>query len=389
MKWVKRILLAVFAISILAAIVWGFLPKPVEADTVAVARGPLQITVDAEGRTRVKDRFTVFAPVAASMQRITLKAGDAIVAGDTITRMTALPPAPLDARTRAQAAAGVEAARAGVDQAAANVLVAQAELEYSVKEVERLRRLLAGKNTSQDSVDAAVARHDAARAALASAQFGEAAAKFRLEAAEAAMIEEATPGRLDELKSPVSGRVLRVLRESEGPASPGEPLVEIGDPQSLEIVADLLSRDAVRVKAGMDSTLERWGGEGSLPAVVRLVEPFGFTKISALGVEEQRVNVILDFSGGTGGLGDGYRVEVRVILEESLNVLKVPAGAVFTTTEGPAAFAVEGGRAARRTLSTGRRNGLEVEILDGLSEGALVILHPPESVKNGVAIQPR
>lgn len=389
MKWVKRALLVLFGLAIVAAVVYGFMPKPVEVDTAAVARGPLQITVDEEGRTRVKDRFTVFAPNAGRMERITLKAGDAIGADGPVARMTALPPPPLDSRTRAQALANVEQARAALSQAGEQVKAARAEADYAEKEVKNLQQLLAGKNTSQDSVDAAVARSQAAKAALASAEFGEAAARFGLDAANAALIEDSTPGRLIEVKSPVAGRILRVIRDSEGPVSPGEPLVEVGDPATLEIVADMLSRDAVRIKEGMKARLERWGGRDALPAKVRLVEPFGFTKISALGVEEQRVNVILDFAGSTGGLGDGYRVEVRVILEESINVLKVAAGAVFATTDGPAVFALEDGKAARRIVKTGRRNGLEVEIIEGLAEGALVILHPPDAVKDGIAIVAR
>lgn len=389
MKWVKRALLVLFGLGIVAAIAYGFMPKPVDVDTANVTRGPLQITIDEEGRTRVIDRFTVFAPVAANMQRITLKPGDAVAAGSVVARMTALPPQPLDTRARRQAESNVEAARADVEQAAARVQAAQADVDYSEKEVERLKTLMQGRNTSQDSVDAAQSRHKGANAALTSAQFGEAAAKFRLDAASAALIEDPEPGKLLEIKSPVPGRVLAVPRASEGPVSPGQPLVEIGDTTRMEVVAEMLSRDAVQVKPGMKAKLERWGGKDSLPAMVRMVEPSGETRISALGVEEQRVNVVLDFSGQTGGMGDGFRVEVRVILEESINVLKVPAGAMFNTEAGPAVFAIESGKAVQRTVKIGRRNGLEVEIVEGLAEGALVILHPPEAVKDGVAISPR
>jgi len=393
MKWVKYILGALAVAAVLAAVAFGFAPKPVPCDTATVTRGGLEVTVDGEARTRVKDRFAVFAPLTGRIDRVALKVGDVVKAGDVITRLTAQPPAPLDARARAATAANVKAAQATRDQAAKQEEAARAELEYAASRLENLQKLLASRNTSQDSVDAAQSQHKAAQARLRSAEFAVAAAGYQVDAALAATMEEPTGAETRvEIKSPVDGRVLRVARESAGPAMVGEVLVEVGDSNSLEVVCDLLSRDAVRVKPGMKARLERWGGREALNARVRVVEPFGFTKVSALGVEEQRVNVVLDFTDGAGkfeALGDGFRVEVRVILEESLNVLKVPAGAVFTTKEGQALFLVENDHALRKLVQTGRRNGLEVEILGGVTENATVIVHPGDTVEDGKAIQRR
>ncbi|MBX3473889.1 MAG: HlyD family efflux transporter periplasmic adaptor subunit [Planctomycetes bacterium] len=390
MKWAKYILMAAAALAVLAVVAWGFMPKPVPVDTAAVSRGHLAVTIDEEGRTRVRDRFVVYAPLPGQMTRVELREGDPVDAGLVVTRLAPMAPVPLDARARAQAEANVRAAQAARDQSAKQAESARASLEYAENRVKNLRELLKGKHVPQDSVDAAETQFRVAEANHSSALFAQASAGFQLEAAQAALVDDGpAPAKLVEVRSPVKGRVLRVLRQSEGPVAAGEPLVEVGDPAALEIVADLLSRDAVKVTPGMKARLERWGGQGTLDAVVRMVEPAGFTKLSALGVEEQRVNVVLDFAGATPGpaaLGDGYRVEVRVILEESINVLKVPAGAVFTVKEGSALFVLSGGVASRVVVKTGRRNGLEVEILEGLSEGTLVILHPPDTVEDGKAV---
>lgn len=391
MKWVKRGLIAAVVLAVLAVVGYGFMPKPVAVDTANVSRGGLAVTIDEEGKTRVRDRFVVFAQIGGRMERVALKPGDPIKAGDVVTKLWPLPPAPLDARARAQAEANVRSAQAAVGQADKQQEAAKAEHDYARKRFDDLTVLYAKAHTTKDSVDAAETSLKVAEANLRSAEFGKAAAGFQLEAAQAALIDDAgAAGKAVEVRSPVSGRVLRVMRDSEGPVMAGEALVEIGDPLSLEIVADMLSRDAVRVTPRMKVRVERWGGSETLNAVVRHVEPSGFTKISALGVEEQRVNVVMDFRDGpNSGLADGYRVEVRVILEESTNVLKVPAGAVFTVKEGMAVFTVSEGKARRTTVKTGRRNGLEVEIVEGLGEGTPVILHPGDAVEDGKAVTPR
>lgn len=392
MKWAKRVGMVVVLLAVLGLVAYGFMPRPVPVDTAAVSRGQLAVTVDEEGRTRVRDRFVLSAPIAGRIERIGLKVGDTVESGALVTRLHALPAGPLDPRARAQAEAAVQAADAARRQADAQVAAATADLAFADSELARIEKLLASGNATREAREAAGTRQASASAALDSARFGAQAAAWNLEAARAALLQDGGGGVPLEVRSPVRGQVLRLMRESEGPAMAGEMLLEIGDPAGLELVADFLSRDAVRIQPRMKARIERWGGAGALNAVVRRVEPYGFTKVSALGVEEQRVNVVLDFADGPGSheaLGDGYRVEVRVILEESVNVLKVPAGAVFTVKEGSAVFVVSEGRAALTPVKSGRRNGLEVEILEGLTEGTLVVLHPPDTVQDGKQVSPR
>ncbi|MBX3459450.1 MAG: HlyD family efflux transporter periplasmic adaptor subunit [Planctomycetes bacterium] len=392
MKWVNRILLIVAALAVIGLVAYGFIPKPVPVELAKVTRGEVLLTIDNESRTRVRDRYTLYAPVAATMRRITLKAGDPVSPGQVIAELAPLPPQPLDARARAEANSRVQAAEERLKAAGAEIEAAQADQEFATKEAERLTGLEAKKLASTESKEAAIARLAAANARLASARFHHAAAGFDRDMARAALITGNEGTVALELKAPVGGRVLRVLRDSEGTVAPGEPLLELGDPASLEVVADLLSRDAVRVQSGMRVRLERWGGEVALKGRVRLVEPFGFTKFSALGVEEQRVNVLIDFDEPRerwAALGDGYRVESRVILVERLQTLRVPAGALFNTEQGTALFVVRDGKATELQLKVGVRSGLDAEVLSGLNEGDEVIVHPGDEVKDGVRVVPR
>ncbi|MCA8937956.1 MAG: HlyD family efflux transporter periplasmic adaptor subunit [Planctomycetes bacterium] len=394
MKWVKRGALILIGVLIVGGIVYGFMPKPIASEFARASRGDIRVTIDEEGFTRVKDRFTVRAPLPGNIERINLKPGDDVEAGSLIATLTPSEPMLLDARTKAQHTANVKAAQAGVSQAEANRERAQAELDLAVKEHKRLEGLLKGSHVSQEAVDAAATKELAAQAALNSAKFGEQAAAFQLVMAESALIERNEGAKLQamEIRSPVSGQVLRVYRDSEGPVQTGEMLVEIGDPRSLEIVVDLLSSDAVRVKPDMKVSIERWGGEDALAGHVRRVEPSGFTKVSSLGVEEQRVNVIIDFDGNPevwSKLGDQYRVESRVIIRERKGVVKVPIGALFNVPEGSALFVVTGGKAEQRVVETGERNGLEAEVLGALNEGDTVIVHPSDEIKNGTSVQSR
>lgn len=391
MKWIKRGALIIVALAALAALVYGFIPKPIPSELATVQRGDVRATIDEEARTRVRDRFTVFAPIAGDLSRLALKAGDEVQAGQTICVLTASRPPLLDARARKQAEAAVKAAEATLKQATANVSAAQSELDLAGKELLRLQNLLKGKHVSVEQVDIAQTREQGARAALESAQFAREAAQFQLEMAQAALAENGDAPQRIEMRSPVTGRVLQVFRESEGPVAPGAMLLEIGNPGTLEIVAELLSTDAVRVKPGMKVLIERWGGD-ALTGEVRSIEPFGFTKISALGVEEQRVNVIIDFKTPRetwARLGDGYRVEARVVTNERLNVLYVPEGAVFNTTEGTAVFAVVGGKAELRQVKIGERSGTEAEVLAALNEGDSVIVHPSDEITHGTPVQQR
>lgn len=396
MKWVKRILLALVVMLVLGALVYGFLPKPVAAEQAGAAKGDLLITIDGEARTRVRDRFTVYAPVGGTMERVTLKPGDAVQPGSVVTTLQAHESPLLDPRSLSAAKSRVQSAQAALERAHSEEVVAQARLALSEKELENLTKLEFDPKTGarrslvpQERLDAAALNRDAAAAAVNSARFAQQAATYDLAAAEA-VVAPREPGRAEsaQVLSPVAGKVLRVMRDSAGPVLAGEALVEIGNPSSIEVVADLLSRDAVRASPGMEVVLDRWGG-APLQGRVRLVEPFGFTKFSALGVEEQRVNVVIDIVSPPAefaALGDGFRVEARLVLLRVRNAIKVPDGAVFRTTDGHAVFVVERGKAVRREVEIGERNGIEAEVINGLKPGESVVVHPGDAVRDGVQV---
>lgn len=389
MPWIRRALSVLTGFALVAALVYGFLPEPVPAEFATVSHGPLRVTIDAEAVTRVRESFVVRAPLAAHMERLPLKPGAHLAPGDLLTRLRGLGPL-LDARGVEQAEAGVLAAEAGVRQAEAAVAGAAAEHEFAGAESARARRLLAAKMIAPEAADAAATRHKAARATLDAATFAAEAARFQLQVARAALGTDGAHETL-ELRSPVAGQVLRVARESEGTVAPGEPLIEIGDLGGLEIVADLLSQDAVRVRSGMSVQIERWGGP-TLTGRVRTIEPGGFTHISALGVEEQRVNVLIDITEEPQrfeSLGDGFRVEVRVILLEIADALRVPLAAVFRVADGDAVFVADNRTAVLRRVELGARTGMEAEVRDGLREGERVVIHPSDLIRDGMALRER
>lgn len=312
------------AAVLVLAIAWLLRPQPVPVDFVVVARGPLTVSVVDEGETRVKEVFVVSAPVAGVMQRIDLEPGDPVVAAQTVVaRIRPTDPTILDVRTEAEARAAVRAAEAAREHAEATVESATAELEFARAELERFRGLAANNTIAQNQLDDAVRRERRASAALAEARAQLAMRVYELDRARAALLGPGSQHAPTDdcacvsVYAPVSGEVLRVLQESESVVAASTPLIEIGDPRELEIVVDLLSADAVRVRAGQRVLVENWGRPEPLNGVVQRVEPFGFTKISALGIEEQRVNVVIDFTDPPERwerLGHGYRVEPRIIL---------------------------------------------------------------------------
>lgn len=384
----------------LVAVALAIRPSPLPVDMARVERGALRVTVDEEGRTRVRHRYVVAAPVDGRLLRIALLAGDEVGAGEVVAHIR---PAPLDARTRATAEARLEAAGARVAEAEALVAKARAAHAQADRDLVRARRLaeagtLAPGELEQRELEAASRRRevDAMRAARESALYEHEAARAALLAPDLDGVPvpapEAACGDAPclPLRAPVSGRVLRVFEESERTVAPGTPLLEIGDPRDLEIVADVLSTEAVRIRSGAEVIVEEWGGDEPLAARVRLVEPSGFTKISALGVEEQRVNVIADLAPDSvpATLGDGYRVEVRIVTLEAPDAVRVPASALFRRGEGFAVFVVEAGRARRRVVSIGARAAFEAQVLTGLEPGETVILHPSDQVDDGVRVRP-
>ena len=374
----------------------GLWPTSVPADFATVTRGPLRVTVDEEGETRCRDRFVVSAPVAGRVLRIKLEPGDHVARGETLLA-TFLPgdPVPLDARSRAGAGAAVSAAKSALGRARAEQGRAENAVRLALSELERHRKLAAEQIVSSQVLDAKETEAKTAMDTQRASEFAVATAEHQLEVAQARLLQASgRPGSVDpfELHSPIDGVVLKRLRESEAVVPVGEPLLELGDPSDLEIVADLLSTDAVKIGPGDRVLIEQWGGDQELEGRVRRVEPSGFMKFSALGVEEQRVNVVIDFEDPVEAweaLGDGYRVEVRVVVWENEDVLKLPTSAMFRHGDQWAVFVVDGGRALLRPVDVGRRNGLEAQVLSGVEAGARVIVHPSDAIVDGARLSER
>ena len=384
-----------FGLLVIALLAWSFRPQPIPVDMTAVQRGTLRVTVDEEGVTRVRERYLVSAPVAGRMQRVELEPGDPVVARRTIlvTFLPATPPM-LDTRTRAETEARMKAAQAARDQARIALQRARDDAAFARNERERQRQVATFGGITEERLAAVELDARAKDAQVTAAILALERAEHELDAARAVLQHVATAPAADAgstmaLRSPVDGIVLRVLHESEAPVAAGTPLIEIGNPDQLEIVADLLSTDAVNVQPGCRVLITGWGGGAPLDGRVRLIEPAGFTKISALGVEEQRVNVLIDLEDGDGEthtLGDGYRVEVSIIVWERTGVLKVPTSALFRTDDAWSVFAVRDGTATQTTLQVGRRNAIEAEALSGVAEGDRVIVHPGDTVADGVRV---
>jgi HlyD family secretion protein len=387
----RRVIIGVLVVvGLLAAALW---PSTVPVDTAVVSRGPLVVTVDEEGQTRVRDRFVVSAPLSGRVLRIELEPGDRVRRGQLLASMRAEAPPLLDARSRAAAQAAIDAARATLGRARAEEERSRAELAQLQRDLARAKDLSDAQLVAKQDLEAREAAVRTATESVNAAVFAVRAANSELQRAQAQLDPApADPGRVVTLTSPTTGVVLKRLRESESVVPAGEPLMEIGDPARLEIVADLLSTDAVRVTPGARAMIEQWGGQKTLDAKVRRIEPAGFTKVSALGVEEQRVNVVLDFTdpaGAFAALGDAYRVEVRIVTWEAADVVRVPTGALFRIGADWAVYVVEDGRAKRTVVKIGHQTGQEAEVTSGLAPGASVILHPADTLSDGIRVRPR
>lgn len=390
----RKIFVVTVGAVVLAAVVYGFLPKPVPVSAAPAARGPLRVTIEEEGRTRVRDRYTVSAPVAGYLRRIRLDVGDPVRKGDAVAALEPLRSAALDPRSRAEAEAAVGAARATYEAARERARAAAADADYAREREARMRKLAGSGYVSQDDLDQAVADLRKADANLESAEASVSAAQAELERARSVLQYSGAGGAADTVavRSPVAGRVLKLHRESEGVVNSGDPLLDIGDPRNMEVRIEVLSADAVKLKRGTAVVFERWGGEQDLEGRVRVVEPAGFTKVSSLGVEEQRVNVLVDLTSPFAAwqrLGDGYRLDTTFVLWESGDVLQVPASALFRQGDGWALFVVEHGRARQRQVAVGKRNGLAAEIVQGVAEGETVITNPDDALQDGVRIRVR
>ena len=401
MKTVRRVLIALVAVAIAAAIYLAMQPQPAKVDVEQVTRGELRVTVDEDGRTRIRERYVVSAPLAGRVSRIDIDPGDEVTQGKT--RLATIEPSDpqlLNPRELAGAEAREKAAEAALKRADPQVETARAELNFAESDLGRKRKLRQKTRgaVTEVALDEAERRYRAASEAFRSATFSADIARFELEQARAALMpaREAENGKTADwqfgIDAPISGRVLRVFQESTAVVTPGTPLLEVGDPHDLELEIDVLSSDAVKIQPGDEVIIEHWGGDKPLKGTVRIVEPSAFLKISALGVEEQRVNAIIDLLSPVEEretLGDGFRVEVRIVVWEGDDVLKVPASALFREDEDWLVFLKKGDSAAKQVVQLGHRNAMFAEVVNGLSEGDTVIVHPSDEITDGADVETR
>lgn len=393
-----RLLAAIAILAIAALTAWALWPRPIPADLVTIGTGALTVTVDDEGVTRIEDVYTVSAPTGGTVQRSPRRVGDVVQARDTVLAVIEpAQPAFLDVRAMRGAQAAVAAAQSGVGLAQAQVAQAQAELDFAQADLDRALELARRETISARELDRIRLQVATAQSALASAQAAQEVRLRELESAQAALIQPGLDegrgtGCCIEVRAPVNGRVLRIMVESEQVVQPGTPLVEVGDPGRLEVVVDLLSRDAVRVEPGAPAIVDGWGGPALQGRVVR-VEPTAFTRVSALGIEEQRVRTVialLEPEAYRGRLGHNFRVVARISVWQADDVVQVPLGALFREGGEWAVFVVDGeDRARTRRVALGERTMQTAQVLEGLEPGERVVLHPSDRIADGVALEPR
>jgi HlyD family secretion protein len=381
------------AIAAVAAVAWALWPTPVAVETAVVTRGAFERTIDDDGTMRVRERYVVSAPLAGQLLRVELKAGAEVARGALLATLVPAAPTLIDARAEQELAERVGVAEAEQLRAAASVERASVALDLARSELRRNRDLADRGFTSKQALDRAERDAELKAKELAVGQFGRHAADHQLALARAALTRAhggvGTTGERWEIRSPVAGRILRVVRESEAAVAIGAPIVEVGNPRDLEAVVDVLTGDAAQIEPGARVRLDV--GDGGLPIEgrVRIVEPSAFTKVSALGVEEQRVNVVIDIVAPRdhpARFGDGYRVDARIVVDQRADALLVPVGALFRHGEGWAAYVIDGGRARVRAVEIGPRNGTHAVVLAGLSPGDAVIAYPGDAVRENVRV---
>jgi HlyD family secretion protein len=387
---------AAAAVALAVMLALAFRPQAVPVDMAEVTSGPMIVAVRDEGRTRVRNEYIVSAPVAGQLLRVPLKAGVRVGAGETVARILPADPTFLDVRTRAETDAAARSAQASLALARSELERAQAQANFAVTEAGRLETLRKRGLTSQEAFDRAQLQLRVAEADLATARESVRMREAEVELARARMLQPGAEQNLDavvDVPAPISGRVLRVTQESRSVIASGAEIMSLGDPNDLEIVAELLSTDAVEIEADARVLIENWGRDQRLlNGRVRVVEPFGFLKVSALGVEEQRVNVVIDFTDPQerwSALGHGYRVEVAIVVWEQDDVVQVPVSALFRDGEAWAVYRVEDGRARSIRVDVGRDNGRRAQILDGIAPGQTIVLYPGEQIEDGTRVEQR
>jgi len=401
-KRIKLVVKIIIAVVVIGFLVFAFMPEPVKVDMVSVERGDLLVTLDGEGKTRIHDIYVVSTPVDGRVTRIESEPGDIVTAGETIVaNMYPANPQFLDKRSETQAKADVEGARAALALANARVKQVQAQLDFDISELKRTQELYKKNSVSQAGLERAELSLKTLNAELETAQSNQKVMQAQLEAAKIRLLQPESVELNSEqddvnchicIRSPVDGRVLRILHKSESIVPVGTPLVEIGNLKDLEVNIEMLSTNAVRVKIGDQALIKRWGGNQDINARVKVIEPSGFTKISALGVEEQRVNVILSFTDPIekwASLGDAFRVEAAIIIDRADKAIKIPLSALFRQNEKWSVFKVVDGVAMIQEVAVGRKNDRFAEIEQGLEVGELIIVHPGNSVEDGVSVVER
>ncbi len=393
-QWRRRLALGLLLVLLGGGVYLGLRPQPIEVAIGTASRGALRVTLEQEGRTRVLDRYVVTAPVNGYARRLTLEVGQAVQRGDMLVELEPLRATALDPRSHAEAQARVAAAQASLSAIEQGARAAASQAELAQAELQRIRALRLQGHVSAAAEERASSEAERSTAALRSAQFAVTTARHEVEAARSTLEYAGSSGSAGvvAVRAPVAGKVLKTFHKSEGTVASGQPLLEIGDPSALEVEVDLLSADAVRIRPGTRVVFARWGGEGALEGVVRVIEPAGFTKVSALGVQEQRVWVIVAFTSPPSQwqrLGDGYRVEASFILWEQPDVLQIPASALFRDGDDWFTYMVVQGRAVRRAVQIGQRTGLSAQVLAGIAVGDQVISHPDDRVRAGVRVVAR
>jgi HlyD family secretion protein len=393
----RRIAVVTVIGLVILGVVYGFMPKPVPVDVKKAVRGPLRVTIDEEGKTRVRDRFVISAPVSGYMRRVELEVGDRVGKGQTIVSLEPARSGVLDPRSRAEAVAAVSAARAALKTAEEDSRAAAADAEYAKQKLERNRTLVEKGYVARDLFDQSVSEAKRTEANLHSANASVQTARAQLEKSLATLRYYEAEGSNDKgeviaVRTPVAGSVLKIHHKSEGAVNAGDALIDIGDPSQLEVKVEVLSADAVNIRPGTRVLFERWGGDKPLTGEVTIVEPEAFTKVSSLGVEEQRVLVIADITSlpeSWQRLGDEYRVEASFVVWEGDNVLQIPESALFRKGSGWAVFVIKDKKARLREVKVGHKNGLSAEITSGISESETVIIYPDESIRDGVSVRIR
>lgn len=391
-----RVLIGLVVAVIIIAVFFALRTPPLDVDVAEAVEAPLLVTIDDEGETRVRDIYVVAAPISGELQRVDLEAGDPVVAGQTVVaRIMPAQPDFLNRRNEAEVRAQIKALEASVQSSAARIGQAEADRKLAAANFNRIDSLYERGFATRTAHDAARAARDSSAARLTEARGAMDATRFELRAARARLIAPSASnasGSALAVRSPESGSVLRVVQESQATVAVGTPIMELGDPSDIEIVSDLLSSDAVKIKPGSAVLIDNWGGDKPLKGKVKLIEPFGFTKISALGVEEQRVNVIIDFVDpriARERLGHGYRVIVRVVEWSGDKVLQVPISGLFRDKGQWSVFIMRGGEAHLVPVAVGRMNDERAQITKGLEARDEVILHPSEKIEDGRSVRLR